>query len=190
MIIKAIREDGVKVEAVQFKITESVPCKYGVAKKYNTSELLKLIGETVHIPTLPDGTPSGRTCVELPCEDGVWFADVGDYVVKTEDGDLYPCSPNEWETDYEVISGSRGDINMKETQETALQSLSQYTDEKLLYELISRKQGIGSPHTRRYCVEHIDFTIGIGKDHHATITLDEEALEKVKQRFSKQHHPY
>lgn len=35
MTIKAIRADGVKVEAVQFKVTETIQCKYGVAKKYN-----------------------------------------------------------------------------------------------------------------------------------------------------------
>lgn len=107
MIIKAIRADGVTVEAVQFKVTETIQCKYGVAKKYNTSEILGLIGETVRIPTIPDGTPSGRTCIHLSGEDGDQFADIDDYVVKTEAGDLYPCSPDEWETDYEVVSGWR-----------------------------------------------------------------------------------
>lgn len=79
---------------------------------------------------------------------------------------------------------------MKETQATALPSLSQYTDEELLYELISRRQGVNSPHTARYCVEHTDFTVGVGKDRRATSTLDIESLKIIKQRFSKLHCPY
>ena len=79
---------------------------------------------------------------------------------------------------------------MTETQTTALLSLSQYTDEELLYELISRRRTFDVPYTRRYVCPHKEITVGIGEDHSATITLDAEALAKMKQRFSKQYAPY
>ncbi|OBX36971.1 hypothetical protein A8U91_01319 [Halomonas elongata] len=53
----------------------------------------------------------------------------------------------------------------------------------LLAELIRRKgHGTDAPHTRRYATPHLDYCIGIGKNHTADITLDEDALAELDRR--------
>ena len=53
--------------------------------------------------------------------------------------------------------------------------------EKQLKDLIIDIDPIPSPKKRQYLTEHIEFIIGIGKDDCATITMDVEAFEKLKE---------
>jgi len=60
--------------------------------------------------------------------------------------------------------------------------MDQFTDLKLLAELFRRSSDrlAGSPVKRTYVTPHTDLCIGIGPDHTASITLDNDALEELR----------
>jgi DNA-binding protein YbaB len=57
--------------------------------------------------------------------------------------------------------------------------LNEHTDTELLRELINRKQVMPAPAHRTYAIPHQEVVVGIGANHVASITLDDESLEKL-----------
>ncbi|WP_163557574.1 hypothetical protein [Halomonas sp. NO4] len=55
-------------------------------------------------------------------------------------------------------------------------ALSEYTDIELLRELLSRNRLQPTPYHRIFASPHQEAVVGIGADHTADITLDEDAL--------------
>ncbi|WP_280568235.1 hypothetical protein [Chromohalobacter sp. 296-RDG] len=61
--------------------------------------------------------------------------------------------------------------------------MAHLSDIDLLAELIRRKgPGGATPHKRRIGIPHRDVCIGIGKDHAADITMEEDALAELHRR--------
>ncbi|MFJ5538545.1 hypothetical protein [Vreelandella titanicae] len=60
--------------------------------------------------------------------------------------------------------------------------MDQFTDLELLAELLRRNSDrlTGSPVKRTYGTPHFDLCIGVGPDHTADITLDNDALEEIR----------
>ena len=58
-------------------------------------------------------------------------------------------------------------------------SLRAYSQVELLRELLDRAGTTPAPSKVEFFGTHVNAVIGIGKDHHATITLDAEALEEL-----------
>lgn len=58
-----------------------------------------------------------------------------------------------------------------------LQGQFMIKDIDFLKNIITNSKSSPSPEKRSYGVPHTDFIIAIGNDHHATITIDNEALE-------------
>lgn len=63
--------------------------------------------------------------------------------------------------------------------------LKEVSTVELLREIMSREKLSEGPETRTFVSRHIEAIVGIGKDHIATISVDEDALavlfEKAKQ---------
>ena len=98
------RKKPVVIEAIQFVVTEGIQCKYGIHKKNNSMEIAKFMGNVVtHVSTTPNGTPEGRTYIEIPTLEGVMEANIGDYIIKGIQGEFYPCKPDIFEASYEEV---------------------------------------------------------------------------------------
>ena len=104
MLPKKYRKKPVVIEAIQFVVTKEIPCKFGIAKDYNLSEISKFMDNMLHVPTVPNGTPEGRTYIEIPTLEGIMEANVGDYIIKGIKGEFYPCKPDIFEATYEDVS--------------------------------------------------------------------------------------
>ena len=55
--------------------------------------------------------------------------------------------------------------------------LKEFTTVELLREIMSRERIAPGPFRREFVSPHVEAVVGIGKDHTATISVDEEALE-------------
>ena len=98
------RKKPVEIEALRLCVTKETPCKFGVAKEYNTDEIAHFMGVThLHCPTIPDGTPEGKFVVEIPTLEGVMQASIGDYIIKGVAGEFYPCKPEIFTATYELV---------------------------------------------------------------------------------------
>lgn len=58
-------------------------------------------------------------------------------------------------------------------------ALEVFSDERLLAEVLRRNKCSLAPKKRTFVSKHFDFTIGIGKDHHVSITIDEDAYKEL-----------
>lgn len=62
--------------------------------------------------------------------------------------------------------------------------MAHLSDIDLLAELIRRKgEGTPAPGIRGYVTPHYDFCVGIGKNHTADITLDNDAIAEIERRL-------
>ncbi len=63
--------------------------------------------------------------------------------------------------------------------------LKEVSTVELLREIMSRERIAPTPSRREFASPHVEAIVGIGKDHYATVTVDEDALavlfEKSKQ---------
>ena len=100
---KKYRKPPVVIEAIQFVVTKEIPCKFGMAKEYNVSEISKFMDSILHIPTVPNDTPDGRTYIEIPTLEGNMEANVGDYIIKGVNGEFYPCKPDIFNKTHEEV---------------------------------------------------------------------------------------
>lgn len=98
------RKKPVVIEAIQYKIVEEVPCKYGVAKKTNVGEIAQFMKvNSLREATTPNNTPEGETFLPIDTLEGIMKASIGDYIIKGIQGEFYPCKPDIFEKTYELV---------------------------------------------------------------------------------------
>lgn len=100
------RKKPVVVEAIQFKVTKEIQCKYGTHKEYNDFEIIDFVSahnQFIRVGTEPSGEPEGLTFIEIPTLEGIMRADVGDWIIKGVAGEFYPCKPDIFEATYELV---------------------------------------------------------------------------------------
>ena len=93
------RKLPVEVDAIQFIITDVIPCKYGNAKRINSMEVCKFMG----LPMLGTHTDKKGSYINIDTLEGVMRADINDYIVKGVKGEFYPCKPDIFELTYEPV---------------------------------------------------------------------------------------
>ena len=59
-------------------------------------------------------------------------------------------------------------------------ALADFTDEQLLAELVRRHKVQVAPNSVKLLTPHSVVAVGIGKDHTATVVVDDESLEELK----------
>lgn len=99
------RKKPVVIEAVQFIEMERKQRKYGVSVEFNSGDIAKFMGRPICVRTSPNGTPEGRTYIEIETLEGVMEADVGDWIIKGVAGEFYPCKPDIFAATYELVEG-------------------------------------------------------------------------------------
>jgi len=93
------RKKPVVIEAVPFReVVKFDPLR----KEYNSAEIAEFVGKPLRTVTDPDGTPEGKTFLEIPTLEGVMKASVGDYIIKGVQGEFYPCKPDIFKETYEI----------------------------------------------------------------------------------------
>lgn len=98
------RKKPVVIEAIQYKIVEEIPCKYGVAKKTNINEIAQFMKvNSLREVTIPNGTPEGETFLPIDTLEGIMKASIRDYIIKGIQGEFYPCKPDIFEQTYELV---------------------------------------------------------------------------------------
>ncbi|MES9681709.1 hypothetical protein ABWK22_02090 [Gottfriedia acidiceleris] len=97
------RKKPVTVEAIQFKLVSEIPCKFGVAKEYNSDEIANFIENTVRVGHEPNDKPEGNVFFEIETLEGTMKASLGDYIIKGVNGEFYPCKPDIFDKTYEAI---------------------------------------------------------------------------------------
>lgn len=98
------RKKPVVIEAIQYKVIEEIPCKYGVAKKTNINEIAQFMKvNSLREATTPNDTCEGETFLPIDTLEGIMKASIGDYIIKGIQGEFYPCKPDIFEQTYELI---------------------------------------------------------------------------------------
>ena len=101
------RKKPVVIEAIQYKVIEEIPCKYGVAKKTNIHEIAPFMKvNSLREVTTPNDTPEGETFLPIDTLEGIMKASIGDYIIKEpfdKKRQFYPCKPNIFEQTYELV---------------------------------------------------------------------------------------
>ena len=95
------RKKPVVIEAIQFKLIEKIPCKHGIAKKYNDLEIAEFMDKAIRVKTIPNGSSEGK--IEIETLEGTMIASVGDYIIKGVNGEFYPCKPDIFHKTYEKV---------------------------------------------------------------------------------------
>ena len=93
------RKKSVEIEAVQFIITEEIPCKYAVATRINSIEICKFMG----LSMMGTHTDKKGQYINIDTLEGVMRADIGDYIIKCVKGEFYPCKPDIFEMTYDKV---------------------------------------------------------------------------------------
>ena len=98
------RKKPVVIEAIQYKVIEEIPCKYGVAKKTNVNEIAQFMKvNSLREATTPNDACEGETFLPINTLEGIMKASIGDYIIKGVQGEFYPCKPNIFEQTYELV---------------------------------------------------------------------------------------
>ena len=92
------------IEAIQYRVIEEIPCKYGISKKTNVSEIAKFMKlDYLREATSPNGTKEGRTYIHILTNIGTFEANIGDYILKDIiTGEFYPVNAEIFEQLYEL----------------------------------------------------------------------------------------
>ena len=101
----ALYKEKVKfIEAIQYRVVEEIPCKYGISKKTNVSEIAKFMKlDYLREATSPNGTKEGRTYIPILTNIGTFDANIGDYILKhIITGEFYPVNAEIFEQLYEL----------------------------------------------------------------------------------------
>ena len=101
----ALYKEKVKfIEAIQYRVVEEIPCKHGVSKKTNVSEIAKFMKlDFLREATSPNGTKEGRTYIPILTNIGTFDANIGDYILKhIITGEFYPVNAEIFEQLYEL----------------------------------------------------------------------------------------
>ena len=97
------RKKPIVIEAIQFKVTKEIPCKYSIHKETNSIEIAQFMRKIINVRTEPNGTAEGRIYIEIPTLEGVMQANIGDYIIKGVNGEFYPCKPDIFKKTYEKV---------------------------------------------------------------------------------------
>ena len=98
------RKKPVVIEAIQYKVIEEIPCKYGVAKKTNINEIAQFMKvNSLREVTTPNDTPEGETFLSIDTLEGIMTASKNDWIIKGVNGEFYPCKPDIFDKTYEKI---------------------------------------------------------------------------------------
>lgn len=95
------RKKPVVISAIQFRETGRTQRTFAEDIQHNDMEIADFIGKPLHVRTVPNGTPQGRTYLEIETLEGVMEANVGDWIIKGIKGEFYPCKPDIFEATYE-----------------------------------------------------------------------------------------
>ena len=93
----------VQIEAVRFVEVSRTKRKFGDSIEYNDSQVAQFMGRIIHVCTVPNGEPQGRTFIEISTPEGVMEANVGDWIIKGIQGEFYPCKPDIFDKTYEEL---------------------------------------------------------------------------------------
>ena len=98
------RKKPVIIEAIQYKIVEEIPCKYGVAKKTNINEIASFMKvNSLREVTTPNDTPEGETFLPIDTLEGIMKASIGDYIIKGINNEFYPIKSEIFFKTYEKV---------------------------------------------------------------------------------------
>jgi hypothetical protein len=101
--MRKFRKKPVEIEAVQFVELSRTKRNFGESIEYNDGEIAAFMMQTIHIRTVPNGEPQGRTYIEIPTLEGVMEANVGDWIIKGVKGEFYPCKPDIFSATYDAV---------------------------------------------------------------------------------------
>jgi len=93
------KKKPVVIEAVQYKIVDTIPCKFGIHEESNSMKIatfMKLPIQHVHFD-------SKGEYINIETLEGVMRADIGDYIIKGVNGEFYPCKPDIFQKTYEIV---------------------------------------------------------------------------------------
>lgn len=93
------RKKPVVIEAIQYKITREIPCKFGLHKDSNSMEITKFM----ELPIQHVHFDSKGEYINIDTLEGVMRADIGDYIIKGVNDEFYPCKPDIFEKTYEKV---------------------------------------------------------------------------------------
>ena len=98
------RKKPVVIEAIQYKIVEEIPCKYGVAKKTNINEIAQFMKvDSLREATTPNDTPEGETFLSIDTLEGIMKASINDYIIKGINNEFYPIKSEIFFKTYEKV---------------------------------------------------------------------------------------
>tara|TARA_R110000787_G_scaffold57319_1_gene131051 strand:- start:91 stop:408 length:318 start_codon:yes stop_codon:yes gene_type:complete len=80
----------IAIEAVEFKVIKETPCKFGINKEHNGTEICKFMA----LPMLNTHFDSKGAYINIETLEGVMRTDVGDFIIKGVNGEFYPCKPD------------------------------------------------------------------------------------------------
>lgn len=86
---KAIK-DGITFDVIKFAVTREVKCKFGVHKDDNAMDICRFMSLNkmgVHYDK------DGRY-INIETIEGIMRARLGDYIIKDDGGEFYPCNPD------------------------------------------------------------------------------------------------
>lgn len=77
------------IDAIQYKVVEIIQCRYGIVKETNSMDIAHFVdAEFLRQITVPNGTPEGRTFVEVMTSKGKVEVNIGDWIVRSVSGDI------------------------------------------------------------------------------------------------------
>lgn len=86
----------VAIQAIQFKITREVKCKFGVSQDHNTADICRFMG----LEMLNTHFDNNGAYLIIKTLEGDMRATLGDYIIKGVSGEFYPCKPDIFKKDY------------------------------------------------------------------------------------------
>ena len=98
------KKKPVVIDAIQFVITEEIPCKYGVATKNNGMEVCKFMG----LPMMNVHSDKKGKYIDIDTSEGVMRADINDYIIKEPFDKVrgfYPCKHDIFHLTYDKANG-------------------------------------------------------------------------------------
>ncbi len=97
------RKKPVVIQAIQYVEVSRRPMKFADHVERNGMDVARFVGRPLREATIPNGSPDGRTVLEIETLEGVMQADVGDWIIRGVKGEFYPCKPDIFAATYESV---------------------------------------------------------------------------------------
>lgn len=91
--IRRFRKKSIIVEAVQYRPGDDCNCE----------EVAKFIGDPEIVLDCRGGFPCDMLFFPVETPEGTLYADPGDWIIKSVNGEFYPCKPDIFEKTYEPV---------------------------------------------------------------------------------------